>query len=125
MNSTAGKITIGLLTVLPLVFLVLFVVAITGGLFKPDAELLASDDPVVFILPLGGMLLTLLLATVTGLAMFVYYIIHILNNQRLDATQRLGWSFVVLLGGAFGCLIYWLFQIWREEDDRINHEYRS
>lgn len=70
-------------------------------------------------------MLAIVLASVIGIAVFVYYLIHILNNHRLDAGQRLMWALVVLLAGTIGCLLYWLFQIWREEDDRVEHTYHS
>lgn len=123
-NTQTGKLSIGLLTILPVVFIVLFVMGLLGGVHRSE-ELIASNDPVVFLMPLGYSVFMFILAMVTNLAVFIYYLIHIINNIRLDSSQRLVWVFVICLAGALGCLIYWLFQIWREEDDRVEHNYQS
>jgi hypothetical protein len=110
---------------LPAVFVIIFIVALSGGYMDAKQELLASEDPVLLILPLGGLMLSILIASFLGVAILVYYLIHIINNPRLDSNQRLMWAFVVLLAGTIGRLVYWLFQIWREDDDRIEHSYNS
>lgn len=125
MNTKTAKLSVGLLTLLPMVFLVLFFFAlVSGGLAKAE-EHLASKEPLVFLLPVGYAVILLLAGIFSSLALTVFYLIHVLNNPRLDASQRLVWAFMVLVSGFIGCLIYWLFQIWREEDDRVEHSYRS
>lgn len=125
MNSTAGKLSIGLLTLLPNLFGFAYLVTVFGGTFLPPEEALASEDPVVLLMPLGGIVIGGILLMVISLAVVVYYLVHVINNKRLDATQRLAWAIVVLIGGTMGCIVYWLFQIWREEDDFLEHNYTS
>lgn len=96
-----------------------------GGYYAPAKEMLASEDPVILLMPLGGILIGGILLTMMSLALVVYYLVHVINNKRLDAGQRLAWAIVVLFGGTISCLIYWIFQIWREEDDRVEHNYTS
>jgi uncharacterized membrane protein len=79
----------------------------------------------VLLMPLGGIVLGSILVAVSSLAVVVYYLVHLINNKRLDPSQRLAWAIVVLIGGAIGCMVYWLFQIWREEDDFLEHNYTS
>lgn len=124
-NSKTAKLSVGLLTLLPLVFLVLFFFALISGGLREAENALASDEPLVFLLPVGYAVVLLIAAIFSNLALSVFYLIHVLNNARLDASQRLVWVFPVLFGGFLGCLIYWLFQIWREEDDRVEHTYNS
>lgn len=87
--------------------------------------MMGDEDPLFLLMPLGGFLIGTILAVVSSLAVVVYYLVHVINNKRLDPGQRLAWAIVVLLGGTISCMIYWLFQIWREEDDRIEHNYTS
>ncbi len=125
MNTTAGKLSIGLLTLLPNLFGFAYLVTVFGGSFMPAEEALASDEPVVLLMPLGGIIIGAIILMVMSLAVVVYYLVHVINNKRLDASQRLAWAIVVLIGGTLGCMVYWLFQIWREEDDFLEHNYTS
>lgn len=125
MNSKTAKLSVGLLTLLPLVFLVLFFFALVSGGLSEAEELMASEEPLVFLLPIGYAVVLLLAGIFSSLALTVFYLIHVLNNPRLDASQRLVWALLILFSGFLGCLVYWLFQIWREEDDRVEHSYRS
>lgn len=125
MNSTAGKLSIGLLTLLPNLIGLAFLLALFGGYYTPAKEMLDSEDPVVLLMPLGGIVIGSILVAVSSLAVVVYYFVHLINNKRLDASQRLAWASVVLIGGSIGCMVYWLFQIWREEDDFLEHKYTS
>lgn len=125
MNTKTAKLSVGLLTLLPMIFLVLFFFALVSGGLSEAEEHLASEEPLVFLLPVGYAIILLLASIFSSLALTVFYFIHVLNNPRLDASQRLVWAFLVLMTGFVGCLVYWLFQIWREEDDRVEHSYRS
>lgn len=124
-NTPLGKLVAGLLTMLPLVLFVLFIIAMFGGLYNPDPLTIEGNKPNLMLLNLGYAMLLLVLFAITSLAMTVYYLVHIVNNQRLEGGQRLFWALFTLLMGPLGCLLYWVFQIWREDDDRIEHNYTS
>jgi hypothetical protein len=124
-NTPLGKLSAGLLTMLPLVLFVLFIIAMFGGLYNPDPLTVSGNEPNLVLLNLGYAMLLLVLFAITSLAMTVYYLVHIVNNQRLDGGQRLFWALFTLLMGPLGCLLYWIFQIWREDDDRVEHNYTS
>lgn len=125
MNTPLGKLSAGLLTMLPLVLLVLFVIAMFGGLYNTEPLGGETSDPNLIFLNLGYAMILLVLFALTSLAMTVYYLVHIINNPRLESGQRLFWALFILLMGPLGCLLYWIFQIWREDDDRVEHNYTS
>ena len=110
---------------LPLVLFVLFLIAMFGGLYNPEPLQTDGKAPNLTLLNLGYAIFLLVLFALTSLAMTVYYLVHIINNPRLDSSQRLFWALFSLLMGPLGCLLYWIFQIWREDDDRIEHNYTS
>lgn len=125
MNTTAGKLSIGLLTLLPILLAIVLLVAFAGGIAASPKDVLQSEEPVFLLIPLGWMLLGTVMVIATSLIVVVYYLVHVINNKRLDAGQRLAWAILVLFGGTISCLVYWIFQIWREEDDRVEHNYTS
>lgn len=67
----------------------------------------------------------LLLSILISIGMTIYYIIHILNNEKLDKEKKehLIWVFVTLLAGYIGQFIYWYMKIWKDEPEvDIVHE---
>jgi hypothetical protein len=115
------KILLGIANVLPLVLVAMFV---SSFLMMPHG-LDVNPNPDVFIFSLGLSFLSIALASTIGLGLFIYYLVHILKNPRLDANTRLMWVLIVLLAGFVGNIVYWFFQIWREDDDRVDHGYNN
>lgn len=84
-----------------------------------------NPDPDVVIFSFGLSFLSMALASLISLGLLIYYLVHILKNPRLDANTRLMWVLIVLLTGIVGNIVYWFFQIWREDDDRVSHGYNN
>lgn len=117
------KIVLGLMTFVPMVLVVLFVLSMLDGWFKPEYFADSDESPLIVFMPLGVSVLLFILSMVLSLGMTVYYLVHAINNPMIDGSHRLVWVLTLLLGGLFTCALYWLFQIWREDDDRLDHKY--
>lgn len=116
------KILLGIATILPFILFGLYFVS----LFQSSIGMSGANGPdgaAVGLLSLGVTLLIFFSSVLVSIVLFVYYLVHVINNPRLDASNRLIWALVILFFQNFGFIIYWYFQIWREEDDRIEHEY--
>lgn len=125
MTRTA-KIFLGIITLLPYVLLVLYILSFFQGVINISTHAAADDvSPSVFLLSMGLSAVTLLLFILLTIGLFIFYLVHVLNNQRLDKGQKLIWVLVLITSSHFGNLIYWFFQIWREEDDRLEHDYSN
>ncbi|MDG2247221.1 MAG: PLDc N-terminal domain-containing protein, partial [Flavobacteriales bacterium] len=125
MTRTA-KIFLGIITLLPYVLLVLYVLSFFQGVINISSQAPTEDaSPSVFLLSMGLSAVTLLLFVLLSIGLFIFYIVDVLNNKRLDKNQRLIWIFVLITTSHLGNLIYWFFQIWREEDDRLEHDYSN
>jgi len=46
----------------------------------------------------------------------VFFIIHMINNKKLDSTERLVWILVFLFAGVIGYPVYWYLRIWTEKE---------
>ena len=120
------KIFLGVLTFLPIVlifsyiivFAIMFVgigvTASTGG--EPEGFLFFGSFAAIFII------MSVMMAVTIGL--FIYYIIHVTNNKKLEGNDRIMWVLVVIFAQQIGHIIYWYMKIWKEEDDE-NEELNS
>lgn len=115
-----AKIMLGLMTFIPMVLSVLLLLAMIDGWFMPDDLNVGEHSEIYVLLPLGLSLLLLTVTVVLGLGVTVYYLVHSINNRKIDSTQRLVWVLVILMSGLFGCALYWLFLIWREEAPEVS-----
>lgn len=122
--SAVGKILLGIATVFPFVLLALYVLSFFPVIMMANVEE-TGTEPVVGIFSIGISMILLILLVISTMALFIYYLIHVINNPRLDAQNRLIWAIVILFFSNLGYLVYWYFQIWREEDDRVEHHYQN
>jgi hypothetical protein len=101
--SKGTRILIGVLTVWPPIYLVLFVCTIGLGFFLMDhASHRASDiDLFKYIFPLHCM--TMLLT----FALTAVYIVHAFRNDRLPSDRRILWVIVLFMGNMFAFPVYW------------------
>lgn len=124
--SSTSKTLIGLATFLPLVLLVLYVLSlIPGGFTGASSPQDDAQNLPIGIMSLGVSLMLIMAFVLSSIALFVYYLVHVINNKRLESSTRLLWSLIILLFTNIGFILYWYFQIWREDDDRISHTYRN
>ncbi|MFT4879338.1 MAG: hypothetical protein ACI80P_001356 [Flavobacteriales bacterium] len=125
MTRTA-KMFLGVITLLPYVLLVLYILSFFKGIIDISSQAPAdANSPAVFLLSMGLSAVTLLLLILLSIGLFIFYLVHTLNNPRLDKNQKIIWGILLVTSSHLGNLIYWFFQIWREEDDRLDHDYSS
>ena len=104
MNKT-WKTLLGVITLWPFCYLVLFFVLTFATLFFGRA---AEAPFVSFILPVH--LLTMLLI----FALAGYYIFNVFKNKRIENDKKALWAVVLFMGGMIAMPIYWYLFIWKE-----------
>ena len=62
------------------------------------------------------LIITGILTGVLSLGLLVFFIIHMINNKKLDSTERLVWILVFLFAGVIGYPVYWYMRIWTEKE---------
>jgi hypothetical protein len=104
-------IVIGLFTVWPFVYMLLFV-----GVFVIAALTIVAEAhhqhapgssflPYIFIPHLATILLMF--------ALMAFYIVHVFKNAALKDDRRILWAVVLFMGLPFSAPVYWWLFIWR------------
>jgi predicted permease len=109
--SRTGKILLGIITFMPFVFLAIYLSLFFQFFFEILKHHTNAEDAFFQLMP-SFIFIGLLLASKIGL--LIYYIVHALNNPRIDGTEKLVWILVFFFVGTIGFPIYWYARIWKE-----------
>jgi len=103
-----AQLLLGIVTLWPFAYLVLFfVVVLATELFMPGTGQPGPPPLIALILPLH--LLTMLVA----LGLFVFYIVNIFKNKRVEGDKKALWVIVLFMGGMIAMPVYWYIYIWK------------
>jgi hypothetical protein len=107
--SKTMKLLLGLVTIWPFLYFILFFITIVSLIFFSQRAETAGPPPLIaFIFPLH--LLTMLVI----MALTVFYIVNVFRNERVVKDQKVLWAVVLFLGNALAMPIYWYLYIWKE-----------
>jgi hypothetical protein len=110
--NKSAKIVLGILTFLPLLFLIstlgFFVFNFFSVFFSQEPEM-----PMMLFSYLSYVLPYLFLIILLALGLFVFYIVHIIRNASLDTEKRILWIVVVFFAYGVALPIYWYIHIWK------------
>ena len=110
--SRSRKIFLGMLTFLPFLFLVLYIAIFLNGLFFAIRH--QHMEPEDFFFNMFPAIIFLVLLIVSKLALLIYYIIHAVNNKKLDSSERIVWILIFIFIGLIGYPLYWYMRIWKD-----------
>lgn len=117
-----AKIVLGILTFLPL----LFVILTAGIMFVNIFSMMFSQDlflPMMALSYLSHVLPYLFFIVLLALGLLIFYIVHIIQNSLLDTEKRMLWIAIVFLGYGIALPIYWYLHIWNANpSDPITNE---
>jgi len=126
--NKSAKIVLGILTFLPLLFLIstlgFFVFNFFSVFFSQEPEM-----PMMLFSYLSYVLPYLFLMILLALGLFVFYIVHIIRNSSLDTEKRILWIVVVFFAHGVALPIYWYIHIWKNnaakatKTDQITGDY--
>jgi hypothetical protein len=105
------KLLLGIATLWPFAYLVLFFVAIFSTIFfVPGSEGQTGAPPLIaLILPLH------LLTMIAIMALMVFYIVNVFRNDRVEKDKKALWAVVLFMGNMIAMPIYWYLYIWKAE----------
>jgi hypothetical protein len=107
--SKTLKLLLGLVTLWPFAYVILFFVVIVSMILFVGAEPGTGPPPLIaLIFPLH--ILTMLLIA----ALTVFYIVNIFRNPRVDKDKKVLWAVVLFMGNAIAMPVYWYLYIWKE-----------
>lgn len=105
------KILLGLATLWPFVYMILFFVFIFSAfMFMPQSGSEESGPPMFFVIIVPLHLLTML--WVMGLT--VFYMVNIFRNDQVDKDKKVLWAVVIFMANLIAMPIYWYLYIWKD-----------
>ena len=114
--SKTGKIILGIISLIPLLLLIAYIAFFIGlftSVFRESIQQ-SSGRPPEFMMGNVGVLMAIVPGLiVSSLGLLIYYIIHIMNNTRLNSMEQLVWVIIILFANMIGYPIYWYMQIWK------------
>jgi hypothetical protein len=114
--STNKKILIGILSFLPLILFIGYFVLIFGFVFTMASNPAAAEtaSPETFIGSFIGIFAIMGLMILLTFGLLIYFILHIVNNSKLDDNERLVWILITVFLGFIAYPIYWYVKIWKD-----------
>src|SRR5882757_6389751 len=112
--SKQGKILLGLVSFLPIALIIVYGIFFISMFTSVFRESVRQKGPPAFLLGnMGYLQVTMALLVISALGLLIFYLIHAINNTRLDNTDRLVWVLALLLGNVVAYPIYWFMQVWK------------
>lgn len=110
--TKSKKVWLGILTFMPIVLVVAYLVLIFGSIFLNMPQMEGYEDSSFsFRAGIGLAIVCILLAVVISLTLLIIYIIHVNNNPKLDSNQKLMWILIILLAQGIGHIVYYFVEI--------------
>lgn len=103
------KVLVGIATLWPLLYLVLFMLTILGSVFRTFAV------PFTILVPLH------LLTMVWLMGLTAFYIVNLMKNERLDRDKKILWAVLLFMGNMVTMPVYWYLCIWREDQNVLSN----
>ena len=122
--SKAQKIGIGILTFMPILCFIGYIVsffAIVFGSIGTASGFESDGPPDNFFIGFGLAMVFMLLMIVFGLASLIIHVIHVTKNQKLKEQNngQLIWILVIILANGIGGIIYYFMEILPEPKESL------
>lgn len=117
--NKSAKIVLGILTFLPL----LLAMSLLGFVVLNFFSMFFSQEPVMPLMLfsyLSYILPYIFPIALLALGLFVFYIVHIVQNTILDTEKRMLWIVVVFVAYGLAIPIYWYIHIWNKNSGKAN-----
>lgn len=117
--SRTKKIWLGILTFLPILFVIayfifffMFFFSSTSGLheveqFEPNTH----ELPATYVANFAILFALILLAGFISIGLIIYYVIHANNNPKNDSNKKLMWILVLVFTSSIGSIVYYFVEI--------------
>jgi hypothetical protein len=111
----SNKILVGIFSLLPLMLMLIYMFVFFSFMLtmfrNPQQE---EFFPQMMFQHIGWIFGIGILMGLSTLALLIYFIIHVVNNNIIDSTERIVWVLIFVFVGMIGFPIYWYMRIWKE-----------
>ena len=108
--KTPTKILLGLASLWPFVYMVIFFIFILSSFLFLSAPGNQEFGPISFTI----IFLLHLLTMIWIMALTIFYIVDVFRNNRVDKDKKVLWAVVLFMGNIIAMPIYWYLYIWKE-----------
>lgn len=117
------KIFLGIFTILPALFALLYGIIFFSFFFEMVLENPHYPDDThnnfpEFIQSFFPMAIMIFVAALAGFALMIYYIVHISKNEKFDTVQRLLWILIIVFTHTLGQIVYFILEIWPSNPEK-------
>ncbi|WP_435577541.1 hypothetical protein [Gilvibacter sp.] len=107
------KILLGILTFLPWVFLIIYLVSFFSFFsdiaFRDPQDF--EEEPFAIFRGFFGLIILVLIAAGMSIGMMIYYLIHSGKNPKIKESERIVWILVLIFANSVGSLVYYFMYI--------------
>lgn len=114
-----SKIVLGILTFLPLIF---GVGSFIMGIYQILSLIISEDPamPLMFISFLSHVFPYLFFFFLIYLALGIFYLVHIIQNESMDGEKQFLWVVVLIILNGIAMPVYWYLHVWKEQNSEAN-----
>jgi len=111
--KNSSKILLGILTFLPVLLILTYVLYIFTGFIPMAIRLEDSNQqvPVEFFESISVMIVLIILAVTIKLGITIYYIVHATNNPKNETNTKIMWIVLLVLVGTVTSIVYYFVEI--------------
>lgn len=112
MRSTLAKIALLIATVLPILYMVVFIAFFVRSILSPGGEMpiIHAHFQLFFVAHL--------LVMAWSLGLLVIYVIHLFRSRTTPDAYKALWAVLFFFGAQLAMLVYWFLFIWPEEKSK-------
>ncbi|HNR18549.1 MAG TPA: hypothetical protein PKN75_00705 [Bacteroidia bacterium] len=114
--SQLSKITLGVFTILPFLFFIMFIVKIFSLVMYAISNDGNVDEEAILLNQIAPMVIYIILFSFLSLALLIYYIIHLVNYKTAESTEKIVWVLLFIFFGIIVFPVYWYLRVWRVKE---------
>ena len=111
------KILLGILTIWPLVWGIIFIFQVLTTLIAS----FAVQDIAGALWTFGSIAVLIIIHYLTlllVLGLLIYYVLRVLNHPQYDTLTRVVWLLLLVFAGLVAMPVYWYLHIWKARKDK-------
>jgi len=112
--SQGQKILIGILTLLPFLFVPYIVFQIFTFVMTAIGHDGMDPQPEIIFGAIFSFIFPIILLSLLSLGLFIFYIIHAVNNKNTETAERIIWILLFIFAGFIVFPVYYFMRIWND-----------
>jgi NADH:ubiquinone oxidoreductase subunit 5 (subunit L)/multisubunit Na+/H+ antiporter MnhA subunit len=113
--SRSSKLFVGLISFVPIILLIIFFIFffrffdnifVWSGYEPEPREVFDAFRP---------MFMLAIIMSLISLGLLAFFIIHVIQNKKIESTEKIVWVLVFFFASIVGFPVYWYMRIWHDQ----------